>query len=59
MTNQDKVKLKHPNAVCERDGALFFITIGAGDNKKDLGTGMSEKEAWTSAFSNKLNSKKL
>lgn len=37
--NERFVKSNYSNAVVERDGALFFCSIGVGLLRKDLGAG--------------------
>ena len=47
--NERFVKSNYSNAVVERDGALFFCSIGVGLLRKDLGAGYTEEAAWQSA----------
>lgn len=44
-----KVLAKYPAARVQRDGALFFVSIGKGYDKVDLGAGFSKAGAWCSA----------
>ena len=43
------VLAQYPMAKVERDGAMFFVYIGKGSKRQDLGAGFSKEGAWCSA----------
>ena len=47
--SEKKVKAIYPDAKVSRDGVMFFISTGRGNDKKDLGAGFSPYAAWCSA----------
>lgn len=61
MTNEEKVKKKFPDAVCEQEPGepMYFISATSNGKKIDLGSGLSKGAAWTDAFTYLSHSKKM